>query len=159
MQSIHKMSTDVAVCIPEDNEDTDDENICVICLESLHDDTSTFSCNHVIHEQCAIPYFIGKFEKNEHITCPTCRFLQCSSYSDNYKKYRQELGIVDSNNREYTEIDIVANDENENQTQQAGYSLVYYIATSISTSVVVMLSCGLMFLVIYCGINGPLQKN
>ena len=177
MQTESKMSTDIVITIPEDInddkviEDTldeivtfvednntvvnildeydDEDRTCVICLENLPADTSMFGCRHEIHIECAIPYVMGKFQKNEDITCPTCRFVQCSAITPNYRTWRLQFGITHPPPR-YITVGIDDNDT-ERQLRNAVVpqrSVKYYIGMTCAVLFLVTLSSSLLLLII-----------
>lgn len=170
------MSTDVVINIPEDTyndndviedildeivtdveqndtviyiEDDDGDRTCVICLEELPRDTSMFGCRHEIHIECAIPYVMGKFQKNEDITCPTCRFVQCSAITPNYRIWRLQFGVTDPPPRYIT----VGIDDNATERQLRNdvvlqRTIKYYIGMTLAVIFLVALSSSLLLLIV-----------
>ena len=70
---------------------------CPICLEDMNDDIFILSCNHKIHYQCFMTFFI-KTQGNIFINCPLCREMNYNNQKpstntkENIKKYSIELG-------------------------------------------------------------------
>lgn len=53
---------------------SDDNDICVICLESINDQHMTFYCKHKLHYSCFHEYLYYHYNiENKKILCPTCR--------------------------------------------------------------------------------------
>ena len=177
------MSTDVVITIPEftnnddviedildeivtnvENDDTvifidDDDRTCVICLENLPKDTAMFGCKHEIHVQCAIPYVMGKFHKNDDITCPTCRFVQCAAITPNYRTWRLQFGVTDPPAR-YTTVGI--DDNIERQVRNAMViqrSLKYYIGMTCAIIFLVVFSTALILLIILSALSRSNQTS
>ena len=53
---------------------SDDNDICVICLEPINDQHMTFYCEHKLHYPCFQEYLYYHYNiENKNILCPTCR--------------------------------------------------------------------------------------
>lgn len=73
---------------------TDDDNICVICLEDLNKgEPIHFHCGHVFHVYCIFDWTCSLFQKNADISCPVCRNVECHHHAPNYIELRRIVGL------------------------------------------------------------------
>lgn len=71
----------------------DDDNACVICLESLDEEQSIhFHCEHVFHIHCILEWIYSLFDKNVDISCPVCRSIECKASSPYYNVLKVYVG-------------------------------------------------------------------
>lgn len=72
---------------------SDDENMCVICLESFNDERLIhFHCGHIFHLHCILEWIYSLFDKNTDISCPVCRSIECYSNSPYYNVMKVLVG-------------------------------------------------------------------
>lgn len=83
----------------------DDENVCVICLESLDDKQSIhFHCGHIFHLHCILEWIYNLFEKNADISCPICRYVECHARSPYYNIMKNAVGYTQPQHNHNVEV-------------------------------------------------------
>lgn len=93
---------------------TDDDNICVICLEDLNKgEPIHFHCGHVFHIHCIFDWTCRLFHKNVDISCPICRNIECHHQAPNYIELRRIVGLSEDTLIRNNEVQVRVHD---NQT-------------------------------------------
>lgn len=86
----------VNIVIDSENDDENEENICVICLEDLEKgEPIHFHCGHIFHIHCILDWIVSLFQKNADISCPICRSIECYSDTSHYRVLKRVVGFRD----------------------------------------------------------------
>lgn len=119
--SIPKQEVDVNVVI----DNIDDENGCVICLETLDDNQSiNFHCGHTFHLHCILEWIYNLFDKNADISCPVCRYIECNSSSPYYNVMKILVGYNQTTQHNYR-IEVQRRFHNNNVDAASSHQRVY----------------------------------
>mmetsp|Transcript_4757 Transcript_4757/g.6622 ORF Transcript_4757/g.6622 Transcript_4757/m.6622 type:complete len:274 (-) Transcript_4757:193-1014(-) len=117
------------------SEALEDEFACAICLDAIVPGdlvVSGDSCAHVYHHPCVMQWLMkkrrGRYEKNDHNSCPTCRSPMWTE--EQYEKAEAKAKLARANNENSTTTKEPQHEEQQQQEQQEPHQVAVTTTTT-----------------------------